>query len=90
MDQSIIDRIKGNLQLDDMICYRSHVVRILIIEDDGCWVQGPYCEQKIDWEDIDLYNPDIKNYEPVEEKEEIEEDRGFAGYLNNLLKHAFS
>ena len=88
MDQSIINRIKGNLQLDDMICYRSHVARILIIEDDGCWVQGPYCEQKIDWEDIDLYNPDIKNYEPVEEK--VEEDRGFAGYLNNLLKHAFS
>ena len=88
MDQKIIDRIKQNIQLDDIICYRSHLAKILIIEDDGCIIQGPYCEQKIDWEDIDQYNPDIKNYEPVEE--EVEEDRGFAGYLNNLFKRAFS
>lgn len=88
MDQSTIDRIRRNIQIDDIICYRSHLVKIYVIEDDGCWVQGPYCEQKIDWEDIDAYNPDIKNYVPVEEK--VEEDRGFAGYLNNLLKRAFS
>ena len=88
MDQSTIDRIRRNIQIDDIICYRSHLVKIYVIEDDGCWVQGPYCEQKIDWEDIDTYNPDIKNYVPVEEK--VEEDRGFAGYLNNLLKRAFS
>ena len=88
MDQSTIDRIRRNIQIDDIICYRSHLVKIYVIEDDGCWVQGPYCEQKIDWEDIDAYNPDIKNYVPAEEK--VEEDRGFAGYLNNLLKRAFS
>ena len=88
MDQKIIDRIKQNIQLDDIICYRSHLAKILIIEDDGCIIQGPYCEQKIDWEDIDQYNPDIKNYESAEE--EVEEDKGFAGYLNNLFKRAFS
>ena len=90
MDQNTIDRIRQNIQLDDIICYRSHLVKILIIEDDGCLVQGPYCEQKIDWEDIDTYNSEIKNYVPVEVEEEIEEDRGFAGYLNNLFKRAFS
>ena len=90
MDQNTIDRIKGNIQIDDIICYRSHLAKILIIEDDGCWIQGPYCEQKIDWEDIDFYNPRIKNYEPDEEEIDEEEDKGFAGYLNNLFKRAFS
>ena len=88
MDQNIVNRIKQNIQLDDIICYRSHLAKILIIEDDGCIIQGPYCEQKIDWEDIDTYNPEIKDYESVE-AEEMEEDKGFAGYLNNLFKRAF-
>ena len=87
MDQNTIDRIRQNLRLDDMICYRSHVAKILTIEDDGCWIQGPYCEQKIDWEDIDYYNPEIKNFELVEVSDE---DQGFAGYLNRVFKRVFS
>lgn len=55
-------------------------MKILKVEDDGCWIRDCYgLEQKIDWEDIDQYNPKLVEEEPVQ---------SFAGYLNNLFKSA--
>ena len=88
MDQNTIDRIKRVIRVGDIICYRPNLVKVLTVEEDGCWIRDGYgLEQKIDWEDIDMYNPRLKDEEPDEDEEE---EPGFAGYLNNLFKRAFS
>ena len=80
MEQNRIDRLKDAVRVGDIICYRPNLVKILSIEDDGCWIKDCYgLEQKIDWEDIDQYNPKLVDEEPVQ---------SFAGYLNNLFKSA--
>lgn len=53
----------------DMIQYRVNFVRVLQVLKDGAWVEGPYGEvQKIDWEDIQKYNPDF--YDDSAEEDE--------------------
>lgn len=45
-----------------LIAYRMNFVTVKSIKEDGAWVIGPYGEeQKLDWEDIEQYNPGIKH-----------------------------
>lgn len=51
---------EGKLQKGDVICYRANLVRVKEVDKTGAVVKGPYGEvQKIDWEDILQYNPEI-------------------------------
>ena len=67
MEQSTIDKLKARLRVYDVICYRSHLAIVMKIEGDTIWIKGPYCEQGIDWEDVDYYNPELKD-EPINEE----------------------
>lgn len=45
-----------------LIAYRMNFVTVLRIEMDGVWVKDPYgVEQKLDWEDVEKYNPGIEH-----------------------------
>lgn len=81
-------KIKNRVKPGDIICYRPNLVRVLTVEEDGCWIRGPYGEeQKIDLEDVDLYNPRLKD----ESDEESDEGhpQSFSQYLNNLFQGVF-
>lgn len=56
---------EGTIEVGDLINYRVNLVRVLEIQKDGVYVQGPYGEEQlVDWEDVKQYNPDldIKKY----------------------------
>lgn len=77
-------KIKSKVHPGDIICYRPNLVRVLTVEEDGCWIRGPYGEeQKIDWEDVDYYNPKLK------EEAEEELPKSFSQYLNKLFQQVF-
>lgn len=45
-----------------LIAYRMNFVTVLRIEEDGVWVRDPYgVKQKLDWEDVEKYNPGIEH-----------------------------
>ena len=52
--------LKEKVRKGDIIGYRINLVRVLSVDDDGCLIKGPYGEtQKIDWEDVEKYNPEL-------------------------------
>ena len=71
--------IKNKLSEGDIICYRVNLVRVITVEDDGCWIEGPYGEQqKIDWEDVDRYNPNLATRNPA---------KTISAYIRYLFGH---
>lgn len=45
-----------------LIAYRMNFVTVLRIEEDGVWVKDLYgVKQKLDWEDVEKYNPEIEH-----------------------------
>ena len=55
-----MSKSKFPLRKGDIICYRSHLGKVLEVDAEGVLIKGPYTTQKIDWEDVQYYNKDIK------------------------------
>lgn len=61
--EKLMDRIevvKKKVYVGKIICYRPNLVEIKEVCEDGVVIEDPYgVVQKIDWEDVVEYNPDL-------------------------------
>lgn len=62
VDEEYEEEDENFIQEGMLIAYRMNFVTVLRLEEDGVWVRDPYgVRQKLDWEDVEKYNPGIEH-----------------------------